>query len=77
MKPQIKEQIKKVMTDYLKSLGWPNMKDPDRFVMDQAENMFKILLKLNLVKYTDWEAYYMAAIQQYERAQLRKAGYDV
>lgn len=72
-----KAEIKKVMLDYLQYMGWPNMPDPDKFVLDQAENMFKILLKRDLVKYTDWEPYYMAAISQYERAQLRKAGYDV
>lgn len=72
-----KAEIKKVMLEYLNYMGWPNMPDPDKFVMDQAENMFKILLKRDLVKYTDWEPYYMVAISQYERAQLRKAGYDV
>lgn len=72
-----KKQIKAVMDQYLRVRGWPNMADPDRFVMNHAENMFKELLKLNLVKYTDWDDYYMAAIQQYERAQMRKAGYDV
>lgn len=77
MNPQTKAQIKAVMDKYLRDHGWPNMPDPDRFVMDHAENMFRELLRLNLVKYVDWEPYYMAAIQQYERAQLRKAGYDV
>lgn len=77
MNPEIKEKIKKVMTDYLTKLGWPNMPDPDRFAFGQAENMFKILLSLNLVKYADWEPYYMAAMQQYERSQLRKQGYNV
>lgn len=72
-----KAEIKKVMLEYLNYMGWPNMSDPDKFVMDQAENMFRILLKRDLVKYTDWEPYYMTAISQYERAQLRKAGYDV
>lgn len=77
MDAQRKAQIKKVMTDHLQSLGWPNVNDPDTFVFNQAEVMFKLLLRLNLVKYTDWEAYYMAAIQQYERAQMRKAGFPV
>ena len=77
MDAKTKAEIKKVMLEYLQYMGWPNMPDPDRFVMDQAENMFKILLKRDLVKYTDWDSYYMAAISQYERAQLRKAGYDV
>ena len=65
------------MLEYLASKGWPNVNDPDRFIMNEAENMFRLLLKKNLVKYSDWEAYYMAAISQYERAQLRKAGYNV
>lgn len=65
------------MFDYLHSHGWPNMPDPDKFVLNQAENMFKELLRLNLVKYTDWEPYYMAAITQFERAQMRKAGFNV
>ena len=65
------------MLNYLTSLGWPNVNDPDRFVMEHAENMFRILLKADFVKYADWEAYYTAAIQQYERAQMRKAGYNV
>lgn len=77
MTPEKKAKIKKIMDDHLKSKGWPNVKDPDHLVMDEAENMFRLLLKAELVKYTDWDAYYMAAIQQYERAQLRKAGYDV
>ena len=77
MDAKTKAEIKKVMLDYLQYMGWPNMPDPDKFVMDQAENMFKILLKRDLVKYTDWDAYYMPAISQYERAQLRKAGYNV
>lgn len=72
-----KAEIKKVMLDYLQYMGWPNMPGPDKFVLYHAENMFKILLKRDLVKYTDWEPYYMAAISQYERAQLHKAGYDV
>jgi len=77
MTPENKKRIKEIMDAHLKSKGWPNVKDPDRLVMDEAENMFRLLLKAELVKYADWEPYYMAAIQQYERAQLRKAGYDV
>ena len=67
MDAKTKAEIKKVMLDYLQYMGWPNMPDPDKFVLDQAENMFKILLKRDLVKYTDWEPYYMAAISQYDR----------
>lgn len=77
MDAQRKAQIKKVMTDHLQSLGWPNVADPDAFVLNQAEVMFKLLLRLNLVNYTDWDVYFMAASQQYERAQLRKAGFPV
>jgi hypothetical protein len=73
---QKKQQIKKVMDDHLKSKGWPNVSDPDMLVMNECENMFRLLLKQNLVKYTDWDHYYMAAISQYERAQMRKAGFN-
>ena len=72
-----KQQIKSVMLNHLQILGWPNVADPDRLVINEAENMFKFLIRYNLVKYTDWDQYYMAAISQYERAQLRKAGYNV
>lgn len=77
MDAKTKEQIKKVMLSHLQSLGWPNVADPDRFTLEQAENMFKLLLRYNLVKYADWDAYYMAAISEYEKAQLRKAGFPV
>ena len=72
-----RDTFEKAMFDYLHSHGWPNMPDPDKFVLNQAENMFKELLRLNLVKYTDWEPYYMAAITQFERAQMRRAGFNV
>jgi len=65
------------MLAHLKSLNWPNVSDPNRFAFEQAEPMFRLLLRHDLVKYTDWEHYYMAAIQQYERAELRKAGFPV
>ncbi len=60
------------MESHLKKLGWPNVENPDELVLDQAESMFKLLLKADLVKYTDWDDYYTAAVVQYERAKIRK-----
>ena len=74
---QTKEKIKAVMRQYLEDRGWPNLPNPDEFVLDSVEGMFRELLRLNLVKYADFESFYLAAISQYEKAQLRKQGYDV
>jgi hypothetical protein len=72
-----KDAIKAVMLEHLQTLGWPNVPDPNRMVFEEAENMFKLLVSKNLVPYASWEEYYMAAITQYERAELRKAGFNV
>lgn len=77
MTDQEKTKVKEIMLTHLKSLGWPNVKDPDKLVIEQAEPMFRLLLKANLIKYSDWESYYTAGIVEYRRSQLRKQGYPV
>jgi hypothetical protein len=75
---QKKAQIKAEMERFLKVNGWPDRtKDPDRLVMNLVEPMFNHLVKCGLVPTQAWEQYYSAAISQYERAQLRKAGFPV
>jgi hypothetical protein len=65
------------MESHLKSLGWPSVPNADQLVLNEVENMFRLLLKQNLVSYGDYEQFYLAAISSYERAQLRKAGFNV
>lgn len=77
MNDQHKALIKKVMLKYLEERGWPNVPEPNKFVFEHAEEMFHILCQMNLVKYADWEQYYMAAIEQYEKAELRRRGVPV
>ena len=77
MDAQWKKEIKQVMTNYLTSLGWPNVPNPDDFAFSHVESMFKILLKANLVKYADWNSFYIAAENEYTKAQLRRMGVPV
>ena len=77
MTPQKKAQIKAVMENHLRSLGWPTAPNADQLVLNEFENMFRLLLKQNLVSYADYEQAYLAAISEYERAQLRKAGFNI
>lgn len=65
------------MLDHLRSKGWPNVDDPDKLAFTECEAMFKLLLKANLIKYAEWDQFYMAAIAAYERSQLRKSGFNV
>ena len=53
------------------------MPNADQLVLNEVENMFRLLLKQNLVSYGDYEQFYLAAVSSYERAQLRKAGFNV
>ena len=63
-----KEKIKQAMNEYITSKGWPDMPNPDEFVMSQLDPMFKLLLSKNLVQYSDFDMYILAAEGQYMRA---------
>lgn len=60
-----KEDVKAAMYEYLKSKGWPNVPNPNRFVIDQLDDMFKYLLDKGLVKEEHYEAYLYAATIKY------------
>lgn len=65
MTQEIKAQIKIIMMDHLKSVGWPDCQHPDEVVMSNLQVMFDKLLKAELVKYADYDQYLLAANLQY------------
>jgi hypothetical protein len=72
MDPEKKLKIKEAITEYLKTLGWPNIPNSEEFVFNQIEAIFRHLLSLNLVSYVDWEPYYLAASSRFQQYQVRK-----
>jgi hypothetical protein len=77
MDAERKAKIKAIMDEHLKSLGWPNVPNPDQLVINQLEPMFRLLLKAELVKYADYEPFVLSAIAQAEKAHLRRNGFPV
>lgn len=67
MNEEIKNKIRTIMMDYLKTLGWPDCPNPNEVIMNNLQPMFQLLLKENLVKYQDYDSYMAAAQLNYMR----------
>lgn len=72
MDQEKKQKIKEVIKKHLEALGWPHIPKPDEFIMSQLKPIFKTLLLMNLVKYHEWDAFYLAAERQYTLAKIRE-----
>jgi hypothetical protein len=68
MNDQQKIRCKQVIELYLKQYGWPNMNNPNEFVMQHLRPMFNLLIKEGLVQESDYAGYTMAAQVQFHFA---------
>ncbi len=65
MTTEEKQRCSTIMKNHLKTLGWPNIAQPHKVVLQELQTMFNLLLVAGLVKEEDWEPYSMAAQIQY------------
>jgi len=63
-------KIKAEVKNYLESRGWPNIPNPDEFIMESLQDIFIDLLKRGLVEKDDWGVFRLAAEHRYLESKL-------
>lgn len=65
MTEETKAQIKLIMMDHLKSVGWPDCPNAAEVVMQNLGPMFEKLVHAGLAQPEHWDQYVLAAQTQY------------